>query len=71
MVRRPRMVRRLVTIAALVGVAAVVVWFSSAVVDASGAQMAAAGGLFAVIASGWSAAFVTTTAMLKTEGLRG
>lgn len=70
-VQRLRMIRWLVTIAALVGVAVVVVWFSSAVVDASGAQMAAAGGAFAVIASGWTAAFVTITARITAERLRG
>lgn len=64
-VRRPTVVLRLVNIATIVGVGAVVVWFGIAANDASGGQMAAASALFAAIASGWSAAFATIRAKLK------
>lgn len=64
-VRRWKRALRLVSIAAIVGVGAAVVWFGFAATDASGVQMAAACALFAAIASGWSAAFAAIRAQLK------
>lgn len=64
-VGRLRRVRTLVSLGALTGVGAAVVWFGFAAVEASGAQMAAASGMFAALACGWSAAFAGITARLK------
>lgn len=64
-VGRLRLVRTLVSLGALIGVGAAAIWFGFAAVEASGAQMAAAGGMFGAVATGWSAAFVVIMAKLK------
>ncbi|MBT2495071.1 hypothetical protein J7E45_05565 [Microbacterium sp. ISL-59] len=64
-VPRLRLVLRLVTVVALVGVGAAVVWFGFAVADTSGVQMAAASAMFAALASGWSAAFAVIRAKMR------
>lgn len=64
-VRRLRLALRLVSVVAVIGAAAAVVWFGFAVADASGAQMTAASAMFTAVASGWSGAFAGIRAKLK------
>ncbi|UOR03158.1 hypothetical protein MUN77_07695 [Leucobacter allii] len=59
---RLRLVLRVVSVVAVIGAGAAVVWFGCAAADASGVQMAAAGATFAGVASGWSAAFAAIRA---------
>lgn len=66
-IRRMRSALRFVSIAALIGAGAASVWFGFAATGASGAQMAAASGLFAAVASGWAGAFATIKAKLKSD----
>jgi hypothetical protein len=64
-VRRWRLALRLVSLGALIGVVAAVVWFGFAAAEASGGQMAAASAMFAAFACGWSGAFAVLTTRLR------
>ncbi len=66
-VRRSRRTLRVVHVVAIIGVGAAAVWFGFAAADASGAQMAAAGGMFAAVASGWSGVFAAIKAKLMSS----
>lgn len=64
-VQRPKLTVRLVSVVAIVGVGAAIVWFGFAAADASGAQMTAASAMFAAFASGWAGAFAAVKAKSK------
>lgn len=66
-VGRSRRTLRVVNIVAIIGVGAAAVWFGFAAAEASGAQMTAAGGMFAAVASGWSGAFAAIKAKLTSS----
>lgn len=64
-VRRWRLTLRRITVVAIIGVGAAIVWFGFAAVDASGAQMTVASVMFAAFVSGWSGAFAAIKARMK------
>lgn len=64
-VQRLKQTLRLISVVAIVGVGAAIVWFGFAAADTSGAQMAAASAMFAAFASGWAGAFAAIKAKLK------
>lgn len=66
-VRRARLALRLVSVIAIVGVGAAVVWFGFAAADASGTQMAAASAMFAAVASGWAGAFAAVKTRVRSS----
>lgn len=65
--QRLRLALRVISGIAITGMIAAAVWFGFAAVDASGAQMTAASAMAAALASGWSAAFATIKARLKSS----
>lgn len=64
-VRRLRLALQFVSVVAIIGVGAVVVWFGIAAAEASAAHMAAAGATFGAVASGWAGGFAAVKARLK------
>jgi hypothetical protein len=64
-IQRLELTARLLSVVAIVGVGAAIVWFGFAAADASGVQMSAASAMFAAFASGWAGAFAVIKAKLK------